>query len=177
MLKVILTGPESSGKTSLARLLADYFDVSFVEEYAREYLGKKETPQYEAKDLKKIAIGQFALEQQAISNAKKPFVICDTDLLTVKIWSMEVFGHCEAIIEDLYHKSFKNLSTLYLLCSPENIPWEFDILRENPHDRDRLFKVYEKELLFYKKNYHILRGGVEERIEAAKRHIDSILNK
>lgn len=175
MLKVILTGPESSGKTSLARILADYFDVPLVEEYAREYLGKKETPQYQQEDLIEIAKGQIALEQDVKINSDKPLLICDTDLLTIKIWSMEVFGHCDATIDDLYHKSLKNFTPLYLLCSPENIPWELDVLRENPHDRDRLFHVYEKELLYYAKNYRILRGGVEERFDAAKRHIKSIL--
>ncbi len=175
MLKVIVTGPESSGKTSLSHILADYFDVPLVEEYAREYLGKKETPQYKQADLIDIAKGQIALEQDAIRKAQKSLVMCDTDLLTIKIWSMEVFGQCDAAIEHLYLNSLKNFSTLYLLCSPENIPWEFDILRENPHDRDRLFQVYEKELLHNEHIYFILRGGIEARFEVAKRYIEQML--
>jgi nicotinamide riboside kinase len=187
MLKIILTGPESCGKTTLARQLAEHFDVPLVEEYVREYFEKKQTPQYKEADLKKIAKGQIAAEKKAESALlkqltrkkhinKPPFFICDTDVLTIKIWSEEKYGRCdEWIIKQvqipdiptLQTSNFK-LQTLYLLCSPEGIAWEADPLRENPNDRERLFEVYEKQLIFYEKNYKILRGGIEERFEFVK---------
>jgi nicotinamide riboside kinase len=222
MLKIILTGPESCGKTTLARQLAKHFGVSLVEEYVREYFEKKQTSrrkigtgsQYKEADLKEIAIGQVAAEKKAESTllkqwmrekrAKKPpFFICDTDVLTIKIWSEEKYGCCdEWIIEqcqisdfrfqkslratkqpdisDLQTSNYKlqnktplqtsnsQLQTLYLLCSPEGIAWEADPLRENPNDRERLFEVYEKQLIEYQKDYKILRGGILERFENAK---------
>jgi nicotinamide riboside kinase len=187
MLKIILTGPESCGKTTLARQLAEHFDVPLVEEYVREYFEKKQTTQYQEADLKEIAIGQITAEKKAESALfkqlkhkkranKPPFFICDTDVLTIKIWSEEKYGHCDKwIIEQVQipdistlQTSNPQLQTLYLLCSPEGIAWEADSLRENPNDRERLFEVYEKELIFYKKNYKILRGGIEERFEFVK---------
>jgi nicotinamide riboside kinase len=194
MLKIILTGPESCGKTTLARQLAKHFDVPLVEEYVREYFEKKQTPEYEEANLKEIAIGQIVAEKKAESTLlkqfmgknrtnKPPFFICDTDALTIKIWSEEKYGRCdEWIIEQckisdftfqipdmsrLQTSKFK-IQTLYLLCSPEGIAWETDPLRENPNDRERLFLVYEKELIFYRKDYKILRGGIFERFEDAK---------
>lgn len=177
MLKLILTGPESSGKTTLSRILATHFDVNLVEEYARAYLENKFTStdgKYQPDDLVQIAQGQYHLEQQTIQQAYKPLIICDTDLLTIIIWSKEVFGYCDDIIENLYKRPIDNISELYLLCSPDDVEWEFDTLRENPHDRHRLFEVYEKNLQEYQKNYVILRGGIDERFGVAKGYIESI---
>lgn len=198
MLKIILTGPESCGKTTLARQLAAHFQVPLVEEYVREFFEKKGTPdtsgqapQYQEADLKEIAVGQIQAEinaQKAVNqsfnhskNSVKPkFMICDTDVLTIKIWSEEKYGRCDDwIMEQFQMSNFRfqmpdsapsnfKLQTLYLLCSPEGIAWEADPLRENAHDRDRLFTIYEENLIFYQKNYQILRGSIGERFEAAK---------
>ena len=197
MLKIILTGPESCGKTTLARQLAKHFGVSLVEEYVREYFEKKQTTQYEEADLKEIAMGQITAEKKAETalfkqltrknRAKKPpFFICDTDILTIKIWSEEKYGRCDEWILKQFqisdskfqipdstdlpsnfnsHCAARSNQTLYLLCSPEGIAWEADPLRENPNDRERLFEVYEKELIFHQKDYKILRGGITERFE------------
>jgi nicotinamide riboside kinase len=185
MLKIILTGPESCGKTTLARQLATHFNAPLVEEFVREYFEKKGTPQYKEADLKEIAIGQKKAEKKAErafseqlkrknQNEVNPFLICDTDVLTIKIWSEEKYGRCDELILGslqgflrLETSNFE-LQTLYLLCSPEGIDWEADPLRENPNDRDRLFAIYEKNLIFYEKNYFILRGSISERFELAK---------
>jgi nicotinamide riboside kinase len=190
MLKIILTGPESCGKTTLARQLAAHFNAPLVEEYAREFFEKKRTPQYKASDLLKIAKGQIKAEkkaldivnQQVIENKtpeKDAFLICDTDVLTIKIWSEEKYGRCdEWIIQKCQIPNLQlrvsessphfSLFTFYLHCSPENIAWEADPLRENPNDRDRLFSIYEENLQFYEKNYFILRGPISERFAYAK---------
>jgi nicotinamide riboside kinase len=192
MLKIILTGPESCGKTTLARQLAAHFNAPLVEEYAREFFEKKRTPQYKVSDLTKIAIGQINAEkkrldivnQQVIANEtseKDAILICDTDVLTIKIWSEEKYERCdEWIIEQISDAHFQmpnaklttpsnfKLQTIYLLCSPEGIAWEADPLRENPNDRARLFDIYEKNLQFYEKNYFILRGPIFERFAYAK---------
>jgi nicotinamide riboside kinase len=201
MLKIILTGPESCGKTTLARQLATHFDVPLVEEYVREFFEKKGTPeeksgqapQYKEADLAKIAKGQIKAEKKALTivnqqvkqnkiKEKDTLVICDTDVLTIKIWAEEKYGRCDdSIIQEFQISNFKfqmpnrrvqtsnfKLQTIYFLCSPEGIAWEADPLRENPHDRDRLFSIYEQNLQFYQKTYFILRGPIFDRFEDAK---------
>jgi nicotinamide riboside kinase len=198
MLKIVLTGPESCGKTTLARQLAAHFQVPLVEEFVREFFEKKETPQYQEADLKEIAMGQVEAENKAIQalyqqmgtskSLKTPLlVLCDTDVLTIKIWAEEKYKRCDDwIIQQISNSKFQisdahlqkskviaryeaiKPPTIYLLCSPEGIAWEADPLRENPNDSERLFEIYEQNLNFYKKNYFILRGGISERFDIAK---------
>ena len=190
MLKIILTGPESSGKTTLARQLAKHFNVPLVEEYARTFFSKKETPhlslrEYLQEDLIKIAEGQLNNELKIVNNQSPithrllPILICDTDLLTLKIWSNEVFENCSLELTQLIDSQLINhplpITQHYFLCSPEDVEWENDPLRENPYDRDRLFNIYEKELKFYEKNYTILRGNDNERFDKAVTKINRLL--
>ncbi len=192
MLKIVLTGPESCGKTTLARQLAAHFNAPLVEEYVREYFEKKGTPQYKEADLKKIAKGQISAEKKALTIVnqqimqnkiaeKDAFIICDTDVLTIKIWAEEKKFSLKFDVSSLklevgslkfesaaLQTSNVKLQTIYLLCSPEGIAWEADPLRENPNDRDRLFDIYEQNLNFYQKTYFILRGSIFERFELAK---------
>ena len=167
MLKIILTGPESSGKTTLSEAFSQHFNASYVKEYAREYFEKKKTPQYNQSDLTEIAFGQIQSEIQN-TNFEMPLLICDTDILTIKIWSEVVYGNCLPELKVLINTQLKTqnpkLKTLYLLCSHEGIDWEYDPLRENPNDRDLLFNIYEKELIELKKDYIILRGTFAERL-------------
>ena len=177
MLKIILTGPESSGKTTLAHQLARHLNAPLVEEYARTFFEKNETPQYKQEDLFNIAKGQLDLEQQTykvfenLIGLSPQLFICDTDLLTIKIWSNQVYGNCSKELTQLIDNQLvnvpSNITEYYFLCSPEGIEWEDDPLRENPNDRQRLFDIYEKELQFYKKKYQILRGSFKERLEKA----------
>jgi nicotinamide riboside kinase len=200
MLKIVLTGPESCGKTTLARQLATHFNVPLVEEYVRDFFEKKGTPQYKEQDLAKIAKGQIKAEQKALNLVnqqvkenkiaeKDAFFICDTDVLTIKIWAEEKYGRCEEwIIEQISDAKFPmpnakhsapsnfKFQTIYLLCSPEGIAWEADPLRENPNDRDRLFSIYEENLIFYEKKHFILRGPIFERFERAKANLSALIN-
>ena len=185
MLKIILTGPESSGKTTLARQLAKYFNVPLVEEYVRTYFAKKGTPQYKQEDLLKIAEGQINLDLQTyevfknLIGLKQQVIICDTDLLTLKIWSNEVFGNCSIELSQLIDNQLvshpSSIIPHYFLCTPKGVEWEDDPLRENPHDRERLFNIYENELKSYEKNYSILRGSENERFDKAVTKINRLL--
>jgi nicotinamide riboside kinase len=192
MLKIIFTGPESSGKTTLSKAIAKHFEAPLVEEYAREYFEKKQPPlqrspygQYFQTDLTEIAKGQIENEKRHIK-PKTRLIVCDTDILTIKIWSEVVYGNCLLELTELinthhpspitHHPShITHHLSIYFLCSPEGIEWEYDPLRENPDDRDFLFKIYEKELIFYKKNYQILRGSFEQRFEKCVESVLEIL--
>ena len=145
--KIIVTGPESSGKTTLCNYIASHFKLSQSIEYARKFL-KKKGKEYIQDDLLKIAKGQLNLE--------KVNKVLDTDLITIKIWSEYKFGNCDTWILDKIEEQ-KNENRFYLLCKPD-IPWESDPLRENPNDRLNLFEIYKMELENLGHNYYIVEG-------------------
>jgi len=152
MLKIIITGPESSGKTTLCKALSKHFNLPFSKEYAREYL-EKLNRNYNQDDLLKIAKGQLKSEQNT--------QLLDTDLITIKIWSEYKYGSCDNWILDQIEKQ-KTEKRIYLLCKPD-IPWEADPLRENPNDREELFEIYKKEIESLEHDYFIV--DAENRLE------------
>ena len=163
-LKIVLTGPESSGKTKLANLLSKYFEVPFVPEYAREYLNKKNT-KYNLSDLVKINDAQTKLQEET----KGEIVFWDTDIITIIIWAKEKFGARNEIFE----KSLKeNVPHFYLLCYPD-LEWKKDNLRENPNDRYRLLKEYQSILIKRRVPYAHIRGKGEIRLKNAIESIQS----
>lgn len=161
MLKIVITGPESSGKTTLVNQLALYFDTIPVPEFARHYIDGLSRP-YEYDDLEKIAKLQIEMENQH-SLMSPPLLICDTDLITIKIWSEVKYGRCsEWIQESIKNRNYDH----YLLCEPD-LPWEFDEQREHPKGRDELFQLYKKELEKLGKSFSIINGLGEKRLETA----------
>ena len=135
---ICLTGPESTGKTTLARALAAHLGAQLVPEVARNYLAGHSG--YTAQDVLRIALRQAALEAEVL--ACGGVVICDTDLLVIQIWWREKFGELPAeLVRALNARSTR----CYLLLQPD-LPWVADPLRENPDDRDRLFDGYQREL-------------------------------
>ena len=147
MLKIIATGPESSGKTTLCKALSKHFNLPFSKEYAREYLDALNRD-YNQEDLLKIAKGQLKSEQNT--------QLLDTDLITIKIWSKYKYGSCDKWILEQIEKQ-KSENRFYLLCKPD-ITWEADPLRENPTNRNELFKIYKKELESLGHKYFIIKG-------------------
>ena len=165
-IKIAITGPESSGKTTLAKEISAHFKKSIlVNEFAREYL-KTVNGKYTYSDLIKIAKGQKEREIQA-SKKNSQLIICDTTLNEIKIWSLEKFNKCEKWILNT-----KDNYTHYLLSKPD-IPWEPDPLRENPFDRERLFNIHLKYL--QNKSYTIIYGDKKSRFLMAKKIINSYL--
>ncbi len=147
MKKIVLTGPESSGKTTIAQRLAIDFNAPLVTEFARTYLDLLKRP-YDQSDLKKIAQGQVAAEKKA-ATTNPPLLICDTDLWTILIWSEEKYGKVDPYIS----KKIKEQKTdLYLLLRP-TLPWTYDPQRENPNDRNRLFQIYQNKLRAHQQPY------------------------
>ena len=166
-LKIAFTGPESSGKTTMAELIAKAYSTSFIPEYAREFLKDKTT--YTLADLDVIAKQQIEL----CKASKNTLVISDTEMAVMIIWSQEKFKEVSPIIQYLWEaQDFDHL----FLCAPD-IPWEADKLRENPLDRERLFVLYEVVLENSKKPFTILKGTIEQRIIACKKQMELLLKK
>ena len=146
--KIIIIGPESSGKTTLCEQLSKYLNLPFSKEYSREYLDALKRD-YNFDDLLKIAKEQLKSELNS--------QLLDTDLITLKIWSEYKYGSCDKWILTQIEKQ-KSEKRFYLLCKPD-IPWKADPLRENPNNREELFELYKEELGNLGHNYFIVEGG------------------
>jgi nicotinamide riboside kinase len=165
-LNIAITGPESSGKTTIAKLLAEELNACYIPEFAREYLENLDRS-YTIKDLDEIAKGQVDRWKAA---PKDKSLVCDTELVVVKIWSEFKYSKISYnIIELLDKQQFE----FYFLCKPD-IPWEPDALRENPDDRELLFEMYVKELKLKKWPFVILEGAIESRLKVAMEILDDL---
>jgi NadR type nicotinamide-nucleotide adenylyltransferase len=172
MFKIAITGPESSGKTTLARQLAARFDAPCTPEYARIYLNMLKRP-YTSADIPAIARGQVRWEDSLQLLAGRPvesqnpdfppLLICDTDMLVLKIWSEFKYGHCDPYILKAWRDRPYDL---HLLCIPD-IPWMDDPLREHPVQRHELLKLYRRELTFANVPYAEIGGSIRTRLSAA----------
>lgn len=175
-IKVVLFGPESTGKTTLSSQLARYYNSVWVPEYAREYLQDKwnnERKTCEPKDLMPIAEGQIELENK-LSQKTNTILICDTDLLETKVYSEAYYlGYCDPILEKY---ALENTYDLYFLTYIDT-PWEADDLRDKPEEREAMFKAFEDALKNNNRPYVLLKGNKKERLETAVKHIDNLLNK
>lgn len=169
-LRIAITGPESSGKSDLAKALAEHFDTTYAPEYARIYL-EKNGPEYAYEDLDEICRGQIAEEEKALAATKR---ICffDTDMLVLKIWSKFRFGRVSNVIEQaMSERKYDH----YLLCKPD-LPWSSDPLRESPsrEERDVLFNFYKNELESGNYTYSIIEGQGDERLNSAVNALKSL---
>ncbi|HAQ37999.1 MAG TPA: ATPase [Saprospirales bacterium] len=170
MKKIVITGPESTGKSILAKKLSEHFGQANTEEEARAYLNELERP-YNYHDLYNIAKRQIATED-AFLNSDISMLFCDTDLITIKIWSEVKYGKVDARILRLIENRSEDF---YLLCYPD-IPWVPDPLRENPHNRHELFELYMEELLNYGKKFIVIEGSdYHKRIGTAIQAVDRFL--
>lgn len=174
LIKVVLFGPESTGKTTMSELLAKHYDTVWVAEYARVYLQDKwnnERKTCEDSDLIPIARGQIALENELALKADR-ILICDTDLLETKVYSEEYYGGF--VHPDLDKYALKNQYDLYLLTNIDT-PWEADDLRDRPDQRQEMYKAFENTLIKYKRPFIKLDGSIKERMKLATAAIDKLL--
>ena len=157
--KVVVIGPESTGKSMLCESLAQHFEAPWVEEYAREYLLKNGT-NYSREDLFTIAQGQLRLEDEGLEKAKTSgsgFLFIDTDMYVMKVWSEFVFNCCDnRILNEIVKRRYH----LYLLAQTD-LPWVKDELREYPDldTREKLFHYY-KDILVNQATPWAMIGGI-----------------
>jgi nicotinamide riboside kinase len=162
-MKIAFTGPECSGKSTTSKALAQQFHLPWVREYAREHL-EQLGREYAPDDIITIAQKQFALWKE---NA----FVADTEMLVCSIWYEEKTGKRSDEIESLLRAQKFDL---YFLCQPD-IPWEFDELRENPDDRERLFEIYKSRLEEHSLPYILIKGDMKERFTIATETVQDLV--
>ena len=135
MKKIAIIGPESTGKSHLAKELANYYGCSWVPEFAREYLqGKSE---YSFSDVLEIAKGELEL-LNTVSSKNEKFIFFDTDLSVIKIWLEDKYN---TIPDWISISLLETLPDFYILTDID-LPWEYDPQREDPNRRDVLKQKY-----------------------------------
>ena len=167
-IKVAIYGPESTGKTTLAKQLAEHFSTNWVAEYARDYLQLKwESTQQTCtpEDLLPIAIGQVALENASLQTATD-FIFCDTNLMVTKVYSEMYYQTCDPVLEKAARKHKYDLFFL----TDIDVPWEADDLRDRPQQREEALAQFEAALVANQKPYIRLSGSKEARLSAAITH-------
>lgn len=177
MKKIVIIGPESTGKSTLCAQLAQHYQTDWVREYAREYLLTHGTD-YRVEDLWTIACGQRKaedelLEKLRLEKGSDPVCIIDTDFSVLKVWSEYVFNRCDnRILTEICNRNYD----LYLLCNTD-LPWVKDELREYPdlETREKLFHYYKDYLVNQTLPWHIVSGTQGARLNSATNFIDEVL--
>lgn len=171
MLRVVITGAESTGKSTLTKELADYFKAPFTEEFVRSYVNRVQRS-LEASDLNAIFQGQYSIEQAGCTN-KPPLVFHDTNLLSNLIYADYYF---KQIPDRLKLEILNQNYGLYLLCDTD-IPWEADGLQRESSDlRSKLQKVFIEELAKRKIKPVLISGTKKERLEIAIQAVQKMLS-
>jgi NadR type nicotinamide-nucleotide adenylyltransferase len=161
--KIVILGPESTGKSTLCAALATHFNTTWCPEYARQFLNENGTD-YSYDDLLTIAKGQLAGEDAFVEKANNLLII-DTDMYVMKVWCEYVFNNCHPfILEKINERKYD----AYLLCDTD-LPWAADEMREYPNEEPRieLFTIYKELLMNQKTPWGIVRGIGEARTQNA----------
>jgi NadR type nicotinamide-nucleotide adenylyltransferase len=170
--RIVILGPESTGKSTLCEQLSAHYNTSWVPEYAREYL-TRHGANYTYEDLLIIARRQLALEDEMVASTRSGLVFIDTDMYVMKIWCEFVFGRCHQWILD---RIAERKYSLYLLCNVD-LPWTPDKLREYPdiESRKNLFQIYKDNMINQHVPWKIISGDYDNRLTIAIGAVNRLL--
>jgi NadR type nicotinamide-nucleotide adenylyltransferase len=166
--RILILGPESTGKSTLAEKLAEHYAEPWVPEVAREYLEQLDRP-YGYDDLLQIGRQQMQLEDEMAAGAKN-HLFCDTDLRVIQVWSQHRFGKVDPwVLEEITRRTYD----LILLCAPD-LPWQEDPLREHPEleMRQQFFDVYLQLTLASGFPWALISGDTAERLSTAIQEVN-----
>jgi len=172
IIKIALFGPESTGKTTLAKQLASHYETEWVPEFARDYLQKKwEENQHVCvkDDMLPIAYGQVLMENEKLSSAKK-YLFCDTNLMVTKVFSEVYYGSCDSLLNDA---ALEHEYDLFFLTDID-VPWEKDDIRDKAEGRETVFFVFKQTLIDNKKPFITLSGNKESRLAKATAIVENL---
>jgi NadR type nicotinamide-nucleotide adenylyltransferase len=181
--KIVIIGPESTGKSMLCEQLAQHYETTWCPEFAREYLLTNGTS-YEYDDLLTIAKGQLALEDELSTSLENqsqqlleegghiPFFV-DTDMYVMKVWCEFVYSKCHRFVLD---QIVSRQYDLYLLCNVD-LPWVDDELREYPDlsSRRKLFDMYKDLMVNQPVPWVMISGNYEQRLRTAIAAVDKLI--
>lgn len=169
VIKIGLTGPESTGKSTLSAQLALHFQTLHTVEFARQYLEERNNL-YSNTDIIYIAEKQLELENIALAEANQ-LLFCDTDFINFKIW----FEHLNNDVPDWIENYIQSKPYALTLLMAPDIPWEQDPLREYPDKREYFFNLFKKNLEAYDYPFVIIEGKGEARFANALKAVESFL--
>lgn len=175
--RVVVTGPESTGKTTLAERLARHFGTTWVAEFARPYLERRNAERGTTavcleEDIEPIARGQLEAEEVAARLAER-VLFCDTDLIVTRLWSEHYFGRCPGWIQEAARTRRYDLH----LQLDVDVPWVEDPLRDRPHGREHFRELFRRYLRAHGCRVIEISGGWEERFAGAVRAVAAVLDE
>ena len=168
--RILILGPESTGKSTLAEKLARHFAEPWVPEVAREYLEKLDRP-YAYEDLLQIGKQQMRTEDELAMQANN-YLFCDTDLRVIQVWSQHRYGKVDPwVLEELARRTYD----LILLCAPD-LPWQADPLREHPEleMRQQFFEIYQQLSQASGIPWILISGDTDKRLSTAIQTVESL---
>jgi NadR type nicotinamide-nucleotide adenylyltransferase len=172
IIKIALFGPESTGKTTLAKQLAEFYKTDWVPEFARDYLQEK-WDKYQTicdvNDMLPIAYGQTQLENQKMASANQ-YLFCDTNLMVTKVFSEVYYNYCDPLLDQA---ACEHEYDLFFLTDID-VPWKKDDLRDKPEGRETVFSVFKKSLIDNNKPFITLSGDASLRLKKAVSIIDNL---
>jgi HTH-type transcriptional repressor of NAD biosynthesis genes len=171
LIRVVLTGSESTGKTALARQLADHYSAEFTPEFVRDFAVRKGGV-IKFADTDEIARGQIALEDEHARRADR-LLIQDTDLVSTVVYCNHYYGQC---LEWVRQAAVDRRPDIYLLLEID-VPWVRDDVRDREMRREEMQQLFRSAVAASGAPYVVISGTWDERFQLAREAIDNLISQ